>query len=240
MLWLYAIRTIIFYVMWIIWTPLFITIYFIFIYPFFSKQFFSCFFSIQYSRVFLWLCRVICGITWVVEGRENIPKQPCIIVSNHQSAWETFLLHILFIPQNFVLKEELLHIPFFGWGLAHLSPIAIDRKKPRQAIRQLLKQGGMALKANHWVIIFPEGTRHIDQLGDYSHGAAMLAQAEKRPILPIVHTAGLFWSKRSWIKKPGTIKVCIGPVITVEDLSTKSMTQEVFIWSQSVLNHHMD
>ena len=112
-----------------------------------------------WSRLMVVAARWICGIRYEVRGLENLPAEPCIVLSKHQSAWETLVFQKIFPPQVWVLKRELLWVPFFGWGLAMLAPIAIDRKAGRKALRQMLDQGVDRLKRGFWIVMFPEGTR---------------------------------------------------------------------------------
>lgn len=168
----------------------------------------------HFAKVNLWLLETICGIKYVVEGKENIPDGTAIIFSKHQSTWETMALQRIFPPQTFVVKRELLWLPFFGWGLYCLDPIAINRSARRTAIKQIIKQGTERLKRGIWVVIFPEGTRvKPGTKGKYKIGGAMLAAKSGYPVVPVAHNAGEFWPKGAFLKKPGTIKVVIGPVI---------------------------
>ena len=156
-------------------------------------------------------CRVV-GIRYRLTGLENIPAEPCVVAARHQSTWETLFLSALFHPLSQVLKKELLNIPFFGWGLRLLKPIALDRKKRNKALTRLLEQGSRYLEEGSWVLIFPEGTRvPAGQIGRFSRGAAMLSIETSRPLLPIAHNAGQFWPREGWGKRSGTIEVVIGP-----------------------------
>ena len=126
-----------------------------------------------WSRLVVRLARVLCGIRWRVEGREHLPAAPSVILSKHQSAWETLAFQEIFPPQVLVLKRELLWIPFFGWGLALMSPIAIDRAKGRAALRDIARRGKERLAQGFWVVIFPEGTRvRVGEKRDYQQGGA--------------------------------------------------------------------
>lgn len=172
----------------------------------------------------VWLAKVICGIRYEIDGLENVPAQPCVIVANHQSTWETFFLSAQFEPTSQVIKRELLRIPFFGWAFSLLKPIAIDRDNGKLALQQLTEQGGRYLAQGCWVLIFPQGTR-IDygQMGKFSRGGAALACSLNVPILPIAHDAGAYWPNRSWIKSPGTIKVSIGPLLYPQGQDPRSI-----------------
>jgi 1-acyl-sn-glycerol-3-phosphate acyltransferase len=162
----------------------------------------------------LWLLRVLCGIRMEVRGAENIPKEPCVVLCKHQSAWETIALQKVFPPQVWVLKRELLWLPFFGWGLAMTSPIAIKRSEGREAMKQLLKQGKERLALGFCVVIFPEGTRiPYGQRGKYKIGGALLGAHCAAPVVPVAHNAGKLWGKNSFLKYPGVITMSIGTPI---------------------------
>ena len=173
------------------------------------------------------LARFIMGIKWEVKGRENIPDQPCVLICNHQSTWETFFIQTMFTPQTQVIKKSLLGIPFFGWAFRLIKPIAIDREDPRRSLQQIVEQGKQALEHNVWVLIFPEGTRNPNgQLGKFSRGGINLARKADRSILPIAHNAGSFWPNDSWIKRPGTIQVHIGKEIGTEGKTPAQLNNE--------------
>lgn len=189
-----------------------------------------------------WL-RWICGVHFEVEGREKIPDEPCVILCKHQSAWETLALQAVFPPQVWVLKRELLWIPFFGWGLASLNPIAIDRKAGRKALEQVIEQGKQRLKNGAWVVVFPEGTRMpIGTMGRFGVGGARLALTADVPILPVAHNAAGCWPKRGFIKQPGVIKMVIGDKIMAEEgQSATVINHQVFEWmSQAMLQLEQD
>lgn len=166
-----------------------------------------------WSRFFVFWAKLTCGLKYDVEGSNNLPKEAAIVFANHQSTWETIFFQVLLPPQCWVLKKELFYIPVFGWGLALLDPIAIQRKD-LSSIKVLLKEGIKRLREGRWVIIFPEGTRvPVGESKTFSRTAAALAHASKKPLVPIAHNAGKFWPKGILIQKPGTIRVAIGPFI---------------------------
>jgi 1-acyl-sn-glycerol-3-phosphate acyltransferase len=187
-----------------------------------------------WCRCATWLAKVVVGIRYEVRGLENIPQQPCVILAKHQSTWETFFLSAFFEPLSQVVKRELLYVPFFGWAMAMLKPIAIDRSNPKAALKQLAKQGAERIEQGAWVLIFPEGTRiPPGQIGKFSRGGAALAVNAGLPVLPIAHNAGEFWPKQGWAKLPGTIQVVIGPLMHAEGEGPRAiaeLNERAFAW----------
>ncbi len=184
-----------------------------------------------WSRLIIASARTICGIRYRVEGAENIPDKPCIVMSKHQSAWETLAFQIIFPPQVLVVKKELLRIPFFGWGLAMLSPIAIDRSAATRALKQIEEQGIERLKQGFWVIIFPEGTRmKPGTKGTYQLGGAWLAIHSNAIVLPVALNSGEFWGRKAFLKRPGTITVSIGRPIRPAGMKADELNASVETW----------
>ena len=182
----------------------------------------------------LWLLRVLCDIRMEVRGAENIPKEPCIVLCKHQSAWETIALQKVFPPQVWVLKRELLLLPFFGWGLAMTSPIAINRSNGKDAIKQLLKQGKDRLALGFCVVIFPEGTRiPYGQRGKYKIGGAMLGASSGAPVVPVAHNAGKLWGKGAFLKHPGVISMSIGAPIDPAGLKADEINRRAEEWIEN-------
>lgn len=180
-----------------------------------------------WTRMILGWLRITCGIRWQVEGRDNIPKQPCIVLARHESTWETLYLQTLFSPQATLIKRELLWIPFFGWAFALLRPIAIDRSEPRTALRRLIRQGRARLESGTWVVMFPEGTRMPPgKPGRFQAGGAALAAATQAPVVVIAHNAGSFWPAHEFRKRPGIITLRIAPAIETAGKSTKQINDE--------------
>lgn len=189
-----------------------------------------------WGRVVIWLARWVVGIRFRVEGLENLPNQPAVVLSKHQSAWETIAFQQIFPPLSFVLKKNLLHIPFFGWGLALFSPIAIDRGAGREALKQLESQGRERLNAGFWVLVFPEGTRMAPgEKGDYQIGGAWLASRCGAPVVPVAHNAGRFWPKNAFIKHPGEITVVIGPGIPTKGRKPAQVLAEAEAWIEATM-----
>lgn len=185
-----------------------------------------------WSRATMWLLQRLNGVSIQVDGLENIPEgRPVVAMCNHQSQWETFFLQILISPQATILKRELLWVPFFGWGLALLRPIAIDRSKGSQALKTLLRVGQERLQEGISVVIFPEGTRQAPgTIGKFNVGGAMLAARAGVEVLPMSHNSGDCWPSRSLLRLPGTIRLRIGEPITTLGKSPKQITAEVEAW----------
>ena len=180
-----------------------------------------------------WL-RLWCGVKIEVEGADNIPEGPMVILAKHQSTWETYHMQRLFRPVSTILKKELLSIPVFGWGLKKLHPIGIDRSNPRAAMKQIMEQGKQRLAEGNNVVIYPEGTRmDPGQQGKYARSGAALAIEAGVPIVPVAHNAGRCWPGRRFIKRPGTITVVIGEPIDTIDRSSKELTENAREWIES-------
>ena len=195
-------------------------------------------FANTWGHINLWLQKWICGLTYEIKGWENFPDKNCIVFSNHQSAWETISLRALLPPeQTWVLKRELLWVPFFGWAVAVMQPIAIDRSSGRKAVTQVIRQGKARLADGRWVIIFPEGTRvATGEKKKFGIGGALLAEKSGYPVLPIAHNAGVFWRRRGINKYPGKIQVVIGPLIHAEGLTAIEINQKAQDWIQSTVH----
>jgi 1-acyl-sn-glycerol-3-phosphate acyltransferase len=182
--------------------------------------------------------RWICGIRFRVVGAENIPKEPCIILAKHQSAWETLAFQQIFPPHVWVLKRELLRVPFFGWGLAMLSPIAIDRGAGTRALIQTLEQGRERLRDGFSIVIFPEGTRiPPGRRGRYHSGGAWLATKTGVPVVPVAHNAGTCWRRNAFLKYPGRITVSIGQPLLPHNLKTEELIGHVETWIENEMEH---
>jgi len=180
----------------------------------------------NWCRCAVWLGKTLVGLRYEVHGAENVPARPCVILAKHQSTWETFFLSAYFEPLTQVLKRELLRVPFFGWAIMLLKPIAIDRDNPKAALRQVAKQGHERLEQGAWVLIFPEGTRvPVGERGKFSRSGAALAVNAGLPVLPIAHNAGMFWPKAGWGKRPGTIQVVIGQPMFADSESPRAIAE---------------
>jgi 1-acyl-sn-glycerol-3-phosphate acyltransferase len=187
-----------------------------------------------WARSMLWWLKVTCNIRHEITGLENITDTPTIVLSKHQSAWETLAFQAIFPTQVYVLKRELLWIPIFGWGLAMSSPIAIDRSAGREALKKLVANGQARLNRGFWVVIFPEGTRIAPgERSKYHIGGAWLATHTKTQVLPVAHNAGEYWAKNTFIKKPGVIKMHIGKPIQTAGLKADALNHQVEGWIEA-------
>lgn len=178
-----------------------------------------------WTRLAIWSARVICGISYRIEGWENLPDGPAILLPKHQSAWETLWLPSV-MPRrlSFVYKRELHWVPFFGWGLATLGMINIDRSKGQDAFEQVVQQGGEHLRDGWWIVIFPEGTRTPPgSTRRYKSGGARLAVRTNTPVVPIAHNSGECWPRKAFIKKPGTITISIGKPIAPDGKTAEEL-----------------
>ena len=195
---------------------------------------------VRYDIISLWaVCtihwlKITCNLTYEVKGLKNIPKTAGVILCKHQSAWETIAMQLIFPRQSQVLKKELFYLPFFGWGLASLNPIAINRKLGTRAIKIILRLGAARIREGWWVLLFPEGTRvPYGSKGKYTQPGAALALEIKCPVIPVAHNAGAFWSKESFIKRPGRITVVIGESLSTYGKNRKQIMAEAETWIES-------
>jgi 1-acyl-sn-glycerol-3-phosphate acyltransferase len=190
---------------------------------------------VWWPRLVVWGAKTICGVRWNLEGRENLPDGPCVLLSKHQSAWET-----MFIPSHmprevcFVYKRSLHWVPFFGWGLASLRMIHIDRKQGRNAFESVVTQGSQRLGEGRWIIMFPEGTRvPIGERKPYKQGGSRLAVQLGVPVVPIAHNAGECWPRNSFTKRPGLVTISIGPPIPSTGKTADALMAEVERWIEN-------
>jgi 1-acyl-sn-glycerol-3-phosphate acyltransferase len=190
-----------------------------------------------WTGMIVWLLKVICCVDYRIEGAENIPAdRNGIVLSKHQSTWETFFLQSFFHQPAIILKRELLWVPFFGWGLSIIDPIAINRSDKSSALEQIITQGRKCLEAGRWVLVFPEGTRiPYGKVGKYRAGGTRLAVATGYPVIPVAHNAGRFWARRQFIKYPGTIQVKIGPLIETKDKTAEEVLAQAKDWIEAAV-----
>ena len=189
-----------------------------------------------WARFQLWSLRHVCRLDYQIEGRGNLPPGPAIVFSKHQSAWETLAYQVILPPLTWVLKRELLWIPLFVWGLARLRPSDIKRGTGRRAVDQVVKQGTDRRAGGLWGLIFPEGTGLPPRTRrKYKQGGAILAAESGYPVVPIAHNAGSFWPRRGFVKRPGVIRVAIGPVIESRGRSAAEITKLSEDWIESTM-----
>ena len=172
----------------------------------------------------------ICGIDWAVDGIDNIPNKPFVIMANHQGPWESLFLQTLALPTSSIIKKEILFIPFFGWAISRLKPIPINRKEKHSSMKKVISIGSKRIKDGYAVLIFPEGTRRnaVDGIGRFGNGGSMLAVNECVPVVPICHNSGMYWKNHSLKKVAGKISIVIGPPINGAD--TKEITRKTQLW----------
>jgi 1-acyl-sn-glycerol-3-phosphate acyltransferase len=190
--------------------------------------------AVTWARLVTYLAKRICGLDYTVEGLENLPSRPAIALIKHSSAYETIVQLLIFPRQCWVLKRELMWAPFFGWALATLHPIAIDRKGGRNAVDQVLAQGKRRLEEGIWVMIFPEGTRMAPgQTRRYGISGALLASESGSLVVPVAHNAGDFWPRRGLRKRPGVVRFCIGPPLAAAGRDPRAINEEVQAWIEA-------
>jgi 1-acyl-sn-glycerol-3-phosphate acyltransferase len=200
-------------------------------------------FSVRYAIAnfwvgsILWVAKVCCGVRYKVEGLENIKDlTAAVVLCKHQSAWETLALRQILPTQTALLKRSLLWLPLWGWALATLKPIAIDRTQQRAALRMLLEKGTQYLNEGIWVVVFPEGTRTAPgEVKKFNAGGAMLAEKSGYPVVPIALNSGQCWPRYSFLKYPGIITVKIGPVIATEGRKANDINTEAADWIKNAM-----
>ena len=187
-----------------------------------------------YTESVMQWARLSVGIRWEVHGWENVPDHPVILMAKHQSAWETLFMEARFPPQCWIVKRELLWLPFVGWGLMAVRAIAINRSSGQSAREQIVEQGARRIAEGMWVSIFPEGTRVAPgKAGRYGIGGALLATRTGTPILPIAHNAGEYWPRYAFRKRAGVVQVVIGPLIRTAGRDPISVNVEVQGWIEA-------
>lgn len=187
--------------------------------------------------VLLWALKWTCRLDYRVEGRERLPPGNHIALWKHSSSWETIAMAVVFPRQVWVLKRELLWVPAVGWGIRQLHAIAIDRKSGHSAVGQVLEQGRQRLAEGDWIIIFPEGTRMPPgQTRKYGVSGTLLAAETGRFLVPVAHNAGSYWPRRGLRKKPGTVRVVIGPPIAAAGRDVRETNREVQEWIEATVS----
>ncbi len=175
--------------------------------------------------------KLICGINYEISGLENIPDKACVIMSNHQSTWETLAYPSIFPTLTWVIKKELLYVPLFGWGIASTQPIALDRKQGKKSFIQLIKDGKEKLALGRFILIFPEGTRiPYEDERTLKIGGFVLAKKANTDILPVAHDAGRLWPRNGFLKSPGTIRLHIGKPFSTQDMTAEQLREHYATW----------
>jgi 1-acyl-sn-glycerol-3-phosphate acyltransferase len=191
-----------------------------------------------WNRLTMVLLRVCCGIHIRIVGERRRELYPCVVMAKHQSTWETMFLQYYFGPVSTILKKELLRIPFFGWGLASIRSIAIDRTNPIQALKDVKIKGLERIKQGNNLLIFPEGTRiPLGEVGKYARSGADIACSAGVPVVPVAHNAAECWPHKQFLKYPGTITVVIGEPIDTLGRDRKDLTEEVQTWIETQISH---
>ena len=182
----------------------------------------------------LWAGRILCGLDWVVEGRENLPPSPSVLYIKHSSVFETYAQIGLFPRQTWVVKKELLFVPILGWGVAAMKCIAIDRGASGKSVRQVIQQGKERLAAGIWVTIFPEGTRmDRGETRRYGISGAALARDAGCLVVPVAQNAGNCFPRNGLPERPGLIRFCIGPPIDPSAQEPRETNQLAQAWIES-------
>lgn len=180
--------------------------------------------------------RVTCRLDYRVEGLENIPDEPHIAYWKHSSAWETFGQFLVGPPKVIVLKHELMYIPFVGFGLWLLRSIDVKRGAGASAVNQVVRQGDSRLTEGLSILIFPEGTRvSAGETRRYGVSGALLASRTGCKIVPVAHDAGYYWPRRGLLKKPGTVRVIVGPPIDTAGREPREINEEAQAWIESTI-----
>ncbi len=196
-------------------------------------------FAYLFSHGFVWITKMICGIKYEIRGLEKLPSRPSIAMANHQSFWDNVFMQVIIPKHSWIIKRELFDIPFFGWGLKAVDPIAVDRSDAI-SVKQILTQGVAKLKQGLWIVIFPESTRlRPEQKAKFKPSAAKLAALAGVPIVLVAHNAGVYWPKGFWITKPGTIEVVIVGTIEEEEIA-KSDVRELTDKIENLINEEKE
>jgi 1-acyl-sn-glycerol-3-phosphate acyltransferase len=192
-------------------------------------------FAQTWARWILALLEQLCGLSYTIEGIENLPRDNTVVLMKHSSSWETIAQIMIFPRQTWVIKRELLWAPVLGWMLFFLKAIAIDRRGGRSAVQQVVDQGRRRLEEGLCVVIFPEGTRvPAGETRRYGMSGVLLAQAAgQRAVVPVAHNAGYFWPRRALLKKPGRIRVVIGQPIPTTGREARDVIEDVRRWIEA-------
>ncbi|MEM7169853.1 MAG: lysophospholipid acyltransferase family protein [Pseudomonadota bacterium] len=166
------------------------------------------------SSGMFWGLKVICNVDYEIRGKEHLPEAPYLIAAKHQSAWDTFVFSVLLKDPSFVLKRELTWLPLFGWFISRAGIVAIDREGGAAELKRMVARAKFITGRKQPLVIFPEGTRTFpDEQRPFHPGVAALYSQLNLPVVPIALNSGLFWPRRAFLKKPGTIVMEILPPV---------------------------
>ncbi len=227
-------RSLLFQIFLVIFTPSFVTVLLLLFWlPVRMRRQFV----MIWVHVTMWVMKHVLGIDFRIVGRENIPRQPCVILSKHQSAWETIVLQAIFPWTSYVYKKELHWLPFFGWGIYLMPFVAIDRRAGTEALNQVAIKGQERLSQGYSIIVFPEGTRvEPGKKRRYKIGGAFLAAQANVPVVPVALNSGEFWPKGAFVKTPGTITLSIGTAILPESMSAEELNARAEAWIEAEMH----
>jgi 1-acyl-sn-glycerol-3-phosphate acyltransferase len=187
-----------------------------------------------YAHAVLGGLRLLCGLSYEVRGREHFPDRAHVTLWKHASAWETVAQFVIGRPQSLVLKRELMWIPFFGWGLAQLRMIPINRSAGTSAVNLVINAGEQRLREGLSVLVFPEGTRvAAGETRKYGVSGALLASRTGAVVVPVAHDSGYYWARRGLLKRPGVITVSVGPPIAAAGRDAREINAEVQAWIEA-------
>jgi len=190
-----------------------------------------------YATVVLWVLRWSCGLTYRIEGAP-LPEGSHVALWKHSSSWETMAMMVVFPRQVWVLKRELLWIPVVGLGVRQMHAIAIDRSAGHSAVAQVIEQGKARLEEGDWVMIFPEGTRMpAGVTRRYGVSGTLLAAETGRLVVPVAHNAGYYWPRRGLRKRPGVVRVVIGPPVSASGREVREVNEEIQAWVEATVKH---
>ncbi|HEX4880606.1 MAG TPA: lysophospholipid acyltransferase family protein [Limnobacter sp.] len=229
--------SILFFIYSVVYTPLHATLLLL-LAPFLNlKQRYT--FACWWNAINIFLLKHLCGIQYVVEGKEHLPNTGAIVLAKHQSAWETFAIPANLLPRQLclVFKKELQYVPFFGWALWVLRMVPINRTKGVEAFEQVKTVAGQRMRDGAWMMFFPEGTRvPVGYKRRYKTGGTRLAVATNTPVVPVAHNAGECWGRKSFFKKPGTVILRFGPPISPAGHDADSLMAKVEEWIEGEMH----
>ena len=200
-------------------------------------------FAVPWLRGVVTAARLVGGVQYRIHGEENLPPaedmRRIVLCPKHQSTWETFFFPSMTPhPLAYVFKQELLHIPIFGWCLARLKMVHIDRSKRGEAWNKVAAEGRVLMDRGKWIIMFPEGTRtERGNKGNYKTGATRLAVATGASVIPIAVTSARCWPRRSFALRPGVIDVSIGTPVSAVGRQPGELMDEIERWIEAEMRH---